>query len=156
MLTLVARGGRTPAAEEVTDKVQLGAGFPCGGSPCAFRAWPLAWPSPSGPLGWQRLRRSRAGALDAGGASPDNARRSGLVFPSQVGTPADASHVGRSFRRVVEAAGWILTTGLRPSCGTASSRCSSMPTYRSSTSPAWSATAARRRPRRSTASRSAR
>jgi integrase len=28
-----------------------------------------------------------------------------LVFPSQVGTPADASHVRRSFRRVVEAAG---------------------------------------------------
>ena len=28
-----------------------------------------------------------------------------LVFPSQVGTSADASHVRRSFRRVVEAAG---------------------------------------------------
>jgi integrase len=28
-----------------------------------------------------------------------------LVFPSHVGTPADASHVRRSFRRVVEAAG---------------------------------------------------
>jgi integrase len=28
-----------------------------------------------------------------------------LVFPSQVGTPSDASHVRRSFRRVVEAAG---------------------------------------------------
>jgi integrase len=27
-----------------------------------------------------------------------------LVFPSQVGTPADASHVRRSFRKVVEAA----------------------------------------------------
>jgi len=27
------------------------------------------------------------------------------VFPSQVGTPADASHVRRSFRRVVETAG---------------------------------------------------
>ena len=33
-------------------------------SPRAFRAWPLAWPSPSGPLGWQRLRRSRAGPED--------------------------------------------------------------------------------------------
>jgi hypothetical protein len=33
MLTLVARGGLTRAAEEVTDKVQLGAGFPCGGPP---------------------------------------------------------------------------------------------------------------------------
>jgi len=29
----------------------------------------------------------------------------GLVFPSRVGTPADASHIRRSFRRVVEAAG---------------------------------------------------
>jgi integrase len=28
-----------------------------------------------------------------------------LVFPSQVGTPADASHVRRSFRKIVEAAG---------------------------------------------------
>jgi integrase len=28
-----------------------------------------------------------------------------LVFPSQVGTPSDASHVRRSFRRVVESAG---------------------------------------------------
>jgi integrase len=28
-----------------------------------------------------------------------------LVFPSQVGTPSDASHIRRSFRRVVEAAG---------------------------------------------------
>jgi hypothetical protein len=30
----------------------------------ASRAWPLAWPSPSGPLGWQRLRRSRVGPED--------------------------------------------------------------------------------------------
>jgi hypothetical protein len=30
----------------------------------AFRAWPLAWPSPSGPLGRQRLRRSRVGPGD--------------------------------------------------------------------------------------------
>jgi hypothetical protein len=36
-----------------------------------LRAWPLAWPSPSGPPGWQRS----PGALDAGGASPDNAFR---------------------------------------------------------------------------------
>jgi hypothetical protein len=34
------------------------------GSPRTYRAWPLAWPSPSGPLGWQRLRRSRAGPED--------------------------------------------------------------------------------------------
>jgi len=32
-------------------------------------------------------------------------RENGLVFPSRVGTPSDASHVRRSFRRVVEAAG---------------------------------------------------
>jgi hypothetical protein len=35
-----------------------------GGSPRAIRAWPLAWPSPSGPLGRQRLRRSRVGPED--------------------------------------------------------------------------------------------
>ncbi len=59
-----------------------------GGSLRAFRAWPLAWPSPSGPLGWQRspgstARRRRVprsgmrSTVEAGGASPDNARRSG-------------------------------------------------------------------------------
>jgi hypothetical protein len=32
------------------------------GSPRAFWAWPLAWPSPSGPLGWQRLRGQRRAA----------------------------------------------------------------------------------------------
>src|SRR5215831_7990849 len=32
--------------------------------PRAQRAWPLAWPSPSGPQGRQRLRRSRAGPED--------------------------------------------------------------------------------------------
>src|SRR6266496_183723 len=33
------------------------------------RAWPLAWPSPSGPLGWQRLQGQRraAGASRAAG-----------------------------------------------------------------------------------------
>ena len=30
------------------------------GSPRAFRAWPLAWPSPLGPLGWQRSPGSTA------------------------------------------------------------------------------------------------
>ena len=55
------------------------------GSPREFRAWPSAWPSPSGPLGWQRspgstaLRRRvpRSGMRSTrrGGASPDNARR---------------------------------------------------------------------------------
>ncbi len=28
----------------------------CGGLPRVLRAWPLAWPSPSRPLGWQRLQ----------------------------------------------------------------------------------------------------
>jgi integrase len=32
-------------------------------------------------------------------------KENGLVFPSRVGTPADASHVRRSFRTVVGAAG---------------------------------------------------
>jgi hypothetical protein len=66
-----------------------------------FRAWPLAWPSPLGPLGRQRSLGSRVGAcahrlgdatrgsaLDAGGAAPDNARRSGpgeLTFLSATG-----------------------------------------------------------------------
>src|SRR5262249_9151080 len=57
------------------------------GSPRGYRAWPLAWPSPSGPLGWQRspgstARRRRVprsgmrSTVEAGGASRDNARRS--------------------------------------------------------------------------------
>jgi len=33
-------------------------GLPRGGSPRKLRAWPLAWPSPSGPLGRQRLQRA--------------------------------------------------------------------------------------------------
>ena len=31
-------------------------------SPRAFWAWPLAWPSPSGPLGWQSLQGQRRAA----------------------------------------------------------------------------------------------
>jgi hypothetical protein len=34
------------------------------GSLRIVRAWPLAWPLPSGPLGRQRLRRSRMGPED--------------------------------------------------------------------------------------------
>ncbi|HEY4852768.1 MAG TPA: tyrosine-type recombinase/integrase [Streptosporangiaceae bacterium] len=34
-------------------------------------------------------------------------KENGLVFPSRVGTPADASHVRRAFRKVVAAAGLI-------------------------------------------------
>ena len=56
----------------------------------ALRAWPLAWPSPSGPLGRQRspgstARRRRVprsgmrSTVEAGGADPDNAWRSGPV-----------------------------------------------------------------------------
>ena len=36
-----------------------------GGSPRAIRAWPLAWPSPSGPPGRQRSPRARVGPEDA-------------------------------------------------------------------------------------------
>ena len=43
---------------------------------------------------------------NAGGAtSLGSVIKMRAVFPSQVGTPADASHVRRSFRKVVEAAG---------------------------------------------------
>jgi hypothetical protein len=67
----------------------MGAGSAGRGSLRASGAWPLAWPLPSGPLGRQRLRRSRVGpedrfcearmrsTVEAGGADPDNARRSG-------------------------------------------------------------------------------
>lgn len=59
-------------------------------SPRAFRAWPPAWPTPSGSLGWRRLQCSRVSPQDrfceavrkdlrmpssAGRASPDNARQ---------------------------------------------------------------------------------
>lgn len=51
------------------------------------------------------LRQHRAAQeqvrRDAGGKWHDN----DLVFPSRVGTPADASHIRRSFRTVVAAAG---------------------------------------------------
>ena len=58
------------------------------GSPRASRAWPLAWPSPSGPSGRQRspgstARRRRVArsamrsTVDAGGAAPYLARHSG-------------------------------------------------------------------------------
>ena len=33
-----------------------------GGSLRAYRAWPLAWPSPSGPLGWQRSPALKGGS----------------------------------------------------------------------------------------------
>jgi hypothetical protein len=49
-------------------------------------------------------------------------RDNDLVYPSRVGTPADASHVRRSFRRVVEAAGLDPAEWSHGSCGTASSR----------------------------------
>jgi integrase len=38
-------------------------------------------------------------------ATGDRWQDNDLVFPSQAGTPADASHVRRSFRKVVAAAG---------------------------------------------------
>jgi hypothetical protein len=75
------------------------------GSPRAFRARPLAWPSPSGPRGpaeapGQTARRRRVprsgtrSTAEAGGGSPDNARRSGPVavisipdFNHRIGSP---------------------------------------------------------------------
>jgi hypothetical protein len=77
-----------------------------GGSPRAFRAWPPAWPSPSGPLGWQRstgstARRRRVprsgmrSTVEAEGASPDNARRSGTVAVTPSRLPA---HLARDCR----------------------------------------------------------
>jgi hypothetical protein len=101
-----------------------------GGLPRACRAWPSAWPSPSGPLGWQRLQCSRVGAcahrlgdatggsaLDAGGASPDNARRSGpapVTFHPATGAPGALRPVrlargARDPRRVT--AGRVLRPG---------------------------------------------
>jgi hypothetical protein len=76
------------------------------GSPRAFRAWPLAWPSPSGPLGWQRspgstARRRRVprsgmrSTVEAGGAGPDNARRSAPVAVTPSRLPA---HLARGHR----------------------------------------------------------
>jgi integrase len=84
--------------------------------------------------GQERVRRA------AGSRWQDN----DLVFPSQVGTPADAPHVRRSFRKVVAAAGldpreWA-PRELRHSFVSLLSDAE----CRSSTSRAWSATAARR------------
>src|SRR6185312_13866551 len=75
--TLVTWGGLTRAAgvPGVSDKVQLGAGFRCGGSPRAFRAWPLAWPMPSGPLG--RADAALTARLAAPGRPPRAAVRCG-------------------------------------------------------------------------------
>jgi integrase len=89
-------------------------------------------------------------------AAGTNWHANDLVFPSQVGTPADASHVRRSFRKVVEAAGLDPGSGLPASYGTASSHCSPTPEFRSSRSRGWSGTAEPRPRKRSTASRSAR
>jgi hypothetical protein len=82
----------------------------------------------------------------AGSAWHDN----DLVLPSRVGTPADASHVRRSFRKVVAAAG-LDPREWTPRELRHSSRCFLMPMSLSSTPRAWSATAARPRQRRSTA-----
>jgi hypothetical protein len=80
-----------------------------GGSPRAFRAWPVAWPSPSGLLGRLPLglRRSRVGPddrfceavrndhrvpLTLEGADPDNARRCG---PGSVTFSLQLAHLAR-------------------------------------------------------------
>ncbi len=58
-----------------------------GGSPRAYRAWPLAWPSPSGPLGRQRSPGSRVGACAhrLGDATGDDAGGVVAVDPPFVG-----------------------------------------------------------------------
>ncbi len=50
------------------------------------------------------LRDHRARQEQISRAAGSNWQDNDLVFPSRVGTPADASHVRRSFRRVVQAA----------------------------------------------------
>jgi hypothetical protein len=96
-----------------------------GGSPRAFRAWPLAWPLPSGPLGWQRspgstARRRRVprsgmrSTVEAGGASPDNARRSG---PMSVTTPATGA-----LGATLTAWPWCWRARQRDTAGTAGGR----------------------------------
>ena len=95
-------------------------------SPRAFRAWPSAWPSPSGPLGRprspgstaRRRRVPRSGmrsTVEAGGADPDNARRSGLMAVTSSRLPAHpargrrpgrgAGRRGSGIRRGPQAAG---------------------------------------------------
>jgi hypothetical protein len=102
------------------------------GSPRAFRAWPLAWPSPSGPLGRQRSPGSRVGAcahrrgdatggsaLDAGGADPDNARRSGSVSCDFARRPAHLARDDRLGQFADARDSWCVTAGceLRPGAG---------------------------------------
>ena len=75
-------------------RICMRAAYSSRGSPRAFRAWPLAWPSPSGPLGRQRHlqgerraegasravpRSGMRSTVEAGGTGPDNVRRSGPV-----------------------------------------------------------------------------
>src|SRR4051812_49503213 len=74
------------------------------GSPRASRAWPLAWPSPSGPLGWQRLRRSRAGPEDRFCEAVRNDLRVPLTLegPARTmrGVPARSLRYLHGFQRV--------------------------------------------------------
>jgi len=57
----------------------------------------IAWPLPSGLLGRAGLRRSRAGALDAGGGDPDHARRSAR-WPRMALTSWTGSSLARGTR----------------------------------------------------------
>jgi len=47
----------------------------CKGSPRAYRAWPLAWPLPSGPLGWQRVSEVNGAHARPRGRSPMQPQR---------------------------------------------------------------------------------
>ena len=66
-----------------------------------LRAWPLAWPSLSGPLGWQRLRRSRVGPED---------RFCGAVR-NDLGVPLTLEGPARTMRGVPPRAGIVTAHG---------------------------------------------
>ena len=102
------------------------------GSPRAFRAWPLAWPRRqarrvgSGAQGSALALASDAtagSALDAGGADPDNARRSGPVswpFAGRLAHLAGDDRSGQLAERMTHSAygGVHATAG----CGTSARR----------------------------------
>ena len=91
------------------------------------------------------LRISEPGKLTARRLAGPRWQDDDLVFASEAGTPLDAANVtarippDRQHGRALRSA-----TGHHASCGTASCRCCPTAASPSSTSPAWSGTAARR------------
>jgi hypothetical protein len=59
------------------------------------------------------LRDHQAGQEETRRTAGSRWHGNDLVFPSQVGTPADASHIRRSFRTVMQAAGLIEVIALK-------------------------------------------